>query len=45
MLEEYIKENTDAYLKEIAEEFNCTKMAVSKALKRNGVTRKKDEKI
>jgi transposase len=38
---EYINENPDAYLSEIAQEFNCTHVAVLKALRKLGITRKK----
>jgi len=38
---EYIKEHPDVYLKEIAEEFGCCINAISKALKRLEITRKK----
>ena len=40
-LKDYVKKHPDAYQREIAEEFNCSIMAVSKALKRLGITRKK----
>ena len=40
-LVEYINENPDAYLSEIAQEFNCTHVAVLKALRKLGITRKK----
>lgn len=40
-LQEYIKKHPDAYLKEIAQEFNCSDMAVYYALKRLKITRKK----
>ncbi|MGL5507933.1 MAG: IS630 transposase-related protein [Paraclostridium sp.] len=40
-LVEYINEHPDAYLVEIAEEFNCTEGAIRKALKKLGITRKK----
>jgi len=40
-LKTYIEEHPDAYLSEIALEFSCSDMAVSKALKRLGITRKK----
>lgn len=40
-LRKYIKEHPDAYLREIAEEFGCCINAVSKALKRLKITRKK----
>jgi transposase len=41
-LREFIKEHPDAYLKEIAEEFGCTYVAVFKALKRLKISRKKN---
>ena len=37
----YIDENPDAYLSEIAQVFNCSHVAVLKALKKLGITRKK----
>lgn len=40
-LKAYVKENPDAYLKEIGEVFGCSDTAVSKAFKRLGITRKK----
>jgi transposase len=40
-LKAFIKEHPDAILKEMAEAFDCTVEAVRKALKRNGITRKK----
>lgn len=40
-LVKYINENPDAYLVEIAQEFNCTEGAIRKALKKLGITRKK----
>lgn len=40
-LKKYIEEHPDAYLREIAEEFGCCINAVSKALKRLKITRKK----
>ena len=39
----YITENPDSYLSEIAEVFNCTYSAVSYALKRLKITRKKND--
>ena len=42
-LKTYIAENPDRYLREIAEEFNCTDMAVYYALKRLKITRKKND--
>jgi len=44
-LKEYIKQNPDAYLKEIAEEFNCTDVAILKALRRLKISRKKNHSI
>ena len=41
-LKEYIKQNPDAYLKEMAEEFCCSQNAISKALKRLKISRKKN---
>jgi len=40
-LKEYVKEHPDAYQKEIGEVFGCSDVAVGKALKRLGITRKK----
>jgi len=40
-LAQYVKNHPDAYLSEIAEIFNCSNTAVSKALKRLKITRKK----
>ena len=40
-LVEYIKINPDAYLSEIAANFNCSTTAVLKALKKLNITRKK----
>lgn len=37
----FLEENPDAFLKEIAEEFECSIEAVRKAMKRLGITRKK----
>lgn len=37
----YVQEHPDAYESEIAEEFNCSTAAISKALKRLKITRKK----
>lgn len=44
-LKEYIAEHPDAYLKEIAEVFECSDTAVRKALKRLNITRKKRQKF
>ena len=41
----YIQANPDAYLREMAFEFNCCKSAMSKALKRLKITRKKRRSI
>jgi len=41
-LKAYVTENPDKYLEEIAEVFNCTYSAVSYALKRLKITRKKN---
>ena len=40
-LRTYVKANPDAYLREIAEFFQCCQAAVRKALKRLKITRKK----
>jgi len=40
-LEEYIDERPDAFLSEIATYFNCSSMAISKALRKLKITRKK----
>jgi transposase len=40
-LREYIAQNPDAYLSEIATHFNCSDVAVLKALRRLKITRKK----
>ena len=40
-LECFVEKNPDAYLVEIAENFNCTEAAIRKALKRLKITRKK----
>ena len=41
-LTEYLKQCPDAYLKEMAEEFNCSEVAIHKALKRLKISRKKN---
>jgi transposase len=43
-LQAYVQEHPDAYLKEIAEEFNCSDMSIHRALKKLGITRKKRQK-
>ena len=37
----YVSEHADAYQRELAEVFGCRDTAVSKALRRQGITRKK----
>jgi transposase len=44
-LKEYLKQNPDAYLKEIAEEFGCSDVAILKALRRLKITRKKNDNL
>jgi len=41
-LKGYIKEHPDAYLREIAEEFGCSDVAILKAFRRLKITRKKN---
>ena len=41
-LRAYVKEHPDATQQEIADEFHCSNQAVSKALKRLNITRKKN---
>jgi len=41
----YLEENPDAYQREIAEHFGCVQNAVFEALKRLGISRKKNHKI
>lgn len=40
-LKEYVRANPDAYLREIADVFNCSSTAVRKSLKKLNITRKK----
>ena len=40
-LEAYVEKHPDAYLKEMAEVFDCSDTAIGKALKRLKITRKK----
>ena len=40
-LKRYVKEHPEATQQEMAEEFGCCNQAISKALKRNKITRKK----
>jgi Transposase and inactivated derivatives len=44
-LAKYVSQHPDAYLKEIAQEFNCTDVAVLIALRRLKITRKKNYPI
>jgi transposase len=44
-LAKYVEEHPDAYLKEIAEEFNCTPEAILYALRRLKISRKKNYQI
>ena len=41
-LKEYVEHRPDAYLKEMAEEFGCSEVAIFKALKRLRISRKKN---
>lgn len=41
-LEEHVEKNPDAFLKEIAEEFNCSASSVLRAMRRLKITRKKN---
>ena len=42
-LKEYLKQYPDAYLKEIADEFGCSDVAIIKALRRLKISRKKND--
>ena len=44
-LKEYLEQHPDAYLKEMAEEFDCSSAAILKALKRLEITRKKNDHL
>ena len=44
-LKTYVAEHPDATQQEMADEFGCCNQAISKALKRCGITRKKDETL
>jgi transposase len=44
-LMQFVDQNPDAYLKEIAEEFGCSDVAVLKALKRLQISRKKNHSL
>ena len=41
----YVEQHPDAYLREIADHFSCTINAVWKALRKHGITLKKDHKL
>ena len=44
-LKAYLAEHPDSFLREIADRFDCTAVAVHLALKRVKITRKKNERI
>lgn len=44
-LKEYVKQHPDAYLKEIAQEFKCTDVAILIALRRLKISRKKNDSV
>jgi len=44
-LKKYLRQHPDAYLKEIAEEFGCSTVAIFKALKRLKISRKKNDTL
>lgn len=44
-LQAYVKEHPDAFLREIAEAFDCNESAIRKAFRRLKITRKKNETI
>ena len=44
-LKEYVEQNPNKYLYEIAEEFNCSKSGVFDALKKLGYTNRKNRKL
>lgn len=44
-LKAYIEQHPDAYLKEMAKEFNCSEVAIFKALKRLKISRKKNYSV
>ena len=41
-LKDYVKQHPDAYLREIAEEFGCSDVAILKAFRRLKISRKKN---
>ena len=44
-LKAYLEEHPDAYLKEIAQVFECSDVAVLKAMRRLNITRKKNHSV
>ena len=44
-LKKYLEENPDAYLKEIAKEYECSDVGILKALRRLKISRKKNDSI
>jgi Transposase and inactivated derivatives len=44
-LKAYVEQHPDAYLKEIAQVFGCSDVAVLKAMKRLNITRKKNHSV
>ena len=44
-LKKYVEEHPDEILEEIAEQFGCSEEGIRKVLKRNGITRKKDNTL
>lgn len=44
-LKQYIDQHPDAYLKEIAKEFDCSDVAILKALRRLKISRKKNDTL
>ena len=44
-LKMYLEQHPDAYLKEMAEEFDCSAFAIAKAIQRLNITRKKNYPI
>jgi len=44
-LRKYVSDNPDAYQSEMAECFGCSQQSICTALKRAGITRKKDQAV
>lgn len=44
-LREYVQQHPDAFLKEIAEQFGCTEVAIFYALRRAKISRKKNDSL